>query len=264
MAMRPDEYRVMFEIEEDYWWYRGLRTMLAGVLRTLTPNPPLASVGDSRSPDTGEGSIRILDAGCGTGANLKRLQKYGCAIGVDVAETAIDFCRARGIPPDRAFVASLLDLPFATSHFDLAVSFDVICNITDDVAAFREIARVLKPGAPLVVQLPAYRALWSAHDEAVGHKHRYTAREVREKMTRAGFAVERATYVNALLFPFEALARLWRRGDADHPAGHSDLVPLPRIVNALLTILFVAEMRLVPRVNFPFGLSVLAVGRKGG
>ena len=152
MAMRPREYRVMFEIEEDYWWYRGLRALLAELLARYASDR----------------CTRILDAGCGTGANLQLLLEHGDAIGIDIAEEAITFCRARGIPPDRALVASLLVLPFPDYHFYLCFSFDVICNIEDDVSAFREIARVLKPGGRVIVQLPAYRCLWSAHDVAVG------------------------------------------------------------------------------------------------
>lgn len=255
MTMRPDEYRVMFEIEDNYWWYRGYRAMLKGILETLIPNP---------LPNL-EGRMRILDAGCGTGANLQLLEEYGCAIGVDLSEAAIRFCRMRGgTLPERAMVASLLELPFPDSFFQFGVCISVICCIVDDVAAFREIARVLEPNARLIVQLPAYRFLWGAHDEAVQHKHRYSAREVREKMARAGLVVERVTYANTLLFPFEALARVLRRGRSADGEVHSDLFPLPRALNALLTALFVAEMRLVLRVNFPFGLSVLAVVRKGG
>ncbi len=245
--MLPHEYRVMFEIEEDYWWYRGLRALLIELLARYAP----------------EGSARrILDAGCGTGANLQLLVEHGDARGIDISEEAIQFCRARGIPAERALVASVLELPFSDNFFELAVSFDVICNIGEDVSAFGEIGRVLKPGGRAIVQLPAYRFLWSAHDVAVGHKHRYTARSLRRKVERAGLVVERVTYLNTLLFPLEVAARFWRRGAVQNGHANSDLVPLPRPLNAVLARLFSAEMRAVPRVSFPYGLSLLLVARK--
>ncbi len=248
MAMRPREYRVMFEIEEDYWWYRGLRVLLKQLLARYAPAP----------------HMRILDAGCGTGANLQLLLEHGNAVGIDIAAEAIEFCHARGIPPSRALVASILELPFPDEYFELAFSFDVICNILDDVSAFAELGRVLKPGGRVIAQLPAYRSLWSAHDIAVGHKHRYTAADLSRKVEQAGLAVERMTYLNMALFPFEVLARLWRRGERVNGNAHSDLVPLPRPLNFALACLFENEMRAAPRVRFPYGLSLLVVAKKSG
>ncbi len=244
MAMLPREYRVMFEIEEEYWWYRGLRALLARLLDRYSPR---------------EARPRILDAGCGTGRNLQMLLEHGDAVGVDIAPEAIEFCRKRGIPDHRALVASLLELPFPDRFFQLIFSFDVICNITEDVAALAELGRVLQPGGRAIVQLPAYRFLWSAHDVAVGHKHRYTARELAARARRAGLQVERITYLNAALFPLEMLARFWRRNHLSAEATHSDLTPLPGALNEGLARMFEAEMRAAASTNFPYGLSLLLV-----
>ena len=246
MLMHPAEYRVMFEIEDGYWWYRGLRDLLKVLLRRYAP------VG------------KILDVGCGTGANLQLLQTYGHAIGIDISPEAIHFCRARGIPNDRALVASATELAFADELFDLIVSFDVICNIPDDVNAFREIARALKPGGRFIVQLPAYQWLWSMHDVAVGHQRRYSADEVREKLERAGLATDRILHTNALLLPFVAIERLRRRRRLERGnAIESDLqMDLPRWVNAILSALYRAEIFLAARVDLPLGLSVIAIAKK--
>ena len=247
MLMYPDEYRVMFEIEDDYWWYRGLRELIKNLLARYAP---------ARSSHP-----RILDVGCGTGANLKLLQSYGDAIGVDISDQAIGFCRVRGIPQNRILLASAIDLPFPDSQFDLAVSFEVLCNLDEDELALHEIARVLKPGAHFIVGLPAYQWLWSMHDVAVGHKRRYDSQEVRRKLSAAGFEIERVTYANAMLLPLIAAVRLLSR---EKQKVHSDLVPLPRFINTFLTALFVAEMRTVSRVNLPFGVTLIAVARKRG
>ncbi len=247
MLMHPDEYRVMFETEDQYCWYRGLRTLLQALLARYAP------------PDA-----TILDAGCGTGANLRLLQDYGCAIGVDISEQAIAYSRARGVPPDRVFLASLTDLPFPDRFFDLVVSFDVICNIPDDALAFRESARVLKPGGRFITQLPAYQWLWSTHDVAVGHQRRYSARELRDKVTRAGLTVERMTHTNSLFLPVIAAGRLLRRrGLHNGSAVQSDLAtPLPKWLNASLAAWSETEMRALARVDFPVGLSLLVVATK--
>lgn len=249
MLMHPDEYRVMFELEDGHWWYRGLRVMLKSML--------------ARYVAAGTYRPRILDAGCGTGANLLVLDSYGHAMGVDISAQAIAFCRERGIPKDRVMQASVTELPFREGYFDLAISFDVICNIVDDVGAFAEIGRVLKPGGILVVQLPAYRWLWSRHDVAVGHKWRYTARSVHEKLAGAGFAVERLTHANMLFFPLAAARRLLDgRTLGNGHAIRSEVTRLPRPVNGMLAAFYTAEMRAAARVDLPVGLSIIAVARK--
>jgi SAM-dependent methyltransferase len=249
MFMYPDEYRVMFETEDQYWWYRGLRQLLQALLARYAPP-----------------GGRILDAGCGTGANLRLLQSYGHAIGVDISEEALAFCRLRGIPRDRALLASLTDLPFPERFFDLVVSFDVICNIPDDGRAFRESARVLKPGGRFITQLPAYQSLWSTHDVAVGHQRRYDARGLRDKVEQAGLVVERMTHVHALLLPLMAVTRLVnRRGLRNGSPVQSDLaMQMPRWLNASLAAWSVTEMRAISRLDLPAGLSVLVVARKPG
>jgi SAM-dependent methyltransferase len=169
----------------------------------------------------------------------------------------------RGIPPERAFVASLLELPFPEQYFELCFSFDVVCNIQDDVAAFAEIRRTLKPGGRVIAQLPAYRWLWSAHDVAVGHKHRYTSGEVRDKVERAGLEFEALTYLNTALFPLIALLRFARRPAVRNGVTRSDLMPLPRVLNDSLARLFSGELRRALRRPLPYGLSLLVIARRG-
>src|SRR5439155_12479639 len=130
-AVNPEEYQRMFEAEETQWWYAGMRAIS---LALLSPELPAR-------PD----SVRILDAGCGTGNNLRHLARHGRAVGVDLSDEALRFCRARGVP---AAKAELLALPFPDASFDCVTSFDVLYHrwVADDRAAVAEMARVLRPG----------------------------------------------------------------------------------------------------------------------
>lgn len=249
MLMHPDEYGVMFKVENGYWWYRGLRNLLKALLPRYIPR------------DT---NALILDAGCGTGANLQLLQTYGHAIGIDIAREALDYCRLRGVPSDRLLVASVTDLPFAAQSFDAVVSFDVICNIPDDVGAFDQVAHILKPGGYFIVQLPAYQWLWSMHDVAVGHQRRYSSGDTRAKLEQAGLRVVRMMHTNAFLLPLVAVERLVRRYAMEHRAPIvSDLqLNVPAWLNQLLSMVYQIEIAFAARVDFPIGLSLIAVAQK--
>ena len=81
-AVKPAEYRRMFEAEERQWWYAGQREVALALLE------PWAR---------GSGALRLLDAGCGTGFNLVALAPLGPTLGIDLSPEAIRFCRERGV-----------------------------------------------------------------------------------------------------------------------------------------------------------------------
>jgi SAM-dependent methyltransferase len=234
----------MFEAEERQWWYAGMRAISFAILDS-------ACAGSRSRP-------RILDAGCGTGNNLRHLALRGSAVGIDLSEQALGFCRRRGVAVARA---ELLALPFPDACFDGVTSFDVLYHrwVSDDRVATRELARVIRPGGWLLVRVPALRALWGAHDEAVLSRHRYTRGELVALLEGAGLRVERASYANSLLLPLLAarrgLDRLTRRRG-------SDVSFLPRPLEWAFGGALRLEARLLRRGSLPLGASVIALGRK--
>jgi SAM-dependent methyltransferase len=260
--MTPDrdvnrrEYETMFRVEDWYWWYRGMRLIARRMAPDLFALPPGA---------------RLLDAGCGTGANLVHLGASGGGgrahgTGIDASPDALRLSRARGI---RSLAnASLLALPFRAASFDAAVCHDVLVCIEDDSAALRELARVLKPGARLYVTAAALEVLRSDHDRAVAALRRYDRDELVGKLEAAGFRVERARYVNVLLFLPILVARRLRsllaraRTDAD---ATSDFGLAPGALDRLLFGVLALEARLVAHVSFPAGVTLaVAARRKSG
>ncbi|MBI3972427.1 MAG: class I SAM-dependent methyltransferase [Chloroflexi bacterium] len=252
--MNVSEYEAMYRVEDTLWWYVGMRRIAVSVLDgTLRPN------------------LTILDAGCGTGGNLAWLSSFGQAYGVDLSPHALRFCAERRLTT--ASRASILELPFADSTFDLVTSFDVIYHlgVRDDVAALAEMRRVLKPGGVALIRVPALEQLRSTHDAAVHTRQRYTLEELCRKLDRTGLEVVRASYANSLLFPLAVVARIATRLAArlrggDH-AGElethrSDVRPAPPAVNALFGAAMRLEAAALARVDLPIGLSVLAVARK--
>lgn len=250
--MKREEFERMYSVEDRLWWYLGLREHVLTLLR-----PAMARRPDASPP-------RILDAGCGTGGMAARLRPYGALAGVDLAPFAVAVCRERRGLRETA-VASIAALPFPDNSFDLAVSLDVISDAGtgNDARALAELARVLKPGGRLCLNLPAYRWLAGEHDLAVETTRRYTRGEARDLLVAAGFHPERLTYWNSLLLPAVAAARALSRlrGRAASEA-RSDIDVPPAPLNRLLLGLVRLERVVLRRRDLPAGSSLLCVARK--
>jgi SAM-dependent methyltransferase len=239
-----DEYERMYGAEERQWWYAGMRAISFGLLEAALPRRP---------------GLRSLDGGCGTGRNLERLATKGQALGLDLAEEAVLFCRRRGVLVARG---SVLHLPFAASSFDVALSMDVLYHawVTDDAAAVREVARVLRPGGLLLVRVPALPILWGAHDEAVHSRHRYVRAELRALLEGAGLRIVRLSYCNTILFPL-----LLVRRTLDRLTGRqgSDVEFLPAPFEWAFRHALLLEAALLRRgLELPVGASLVALARK--
>jgi ubiquinone/menaquinone biosynthesis C-methylase UbiE len=242
--MEADEYRKMAGVEDAMWYYRALHRNVGLALAQGAPAD----------------GARVLDAGCGTGGLLRRLQlaQPGWQLeGVDFSPLACAFARERtGLPVTEGSVTAL---PFADARFDAVASCDVVCQVADPQAALREFHRVLRPGGIAVLTMPAYRWMHSYHDRAVGNLRRYSKAETGELFRRAGFRVERATYWNTLLFPLAVLQRKLLQARAVS----SDVRLYPAPVESFCNAMNLIEHAWLRRGGvLPWGNSVLAIGRR--
>ena len=244
--MKTAEYERMYQAEETMWWYVGMRAISFALLDG-------AGITEAAS-----GDLRLLDTGCGTGSMVAHLSRRGRAVGVDLSEEALRFCRTRGVSVARARLGRL---PFVAGTFDVVTSFDVLYHrwVEDDQAAVGELCRVLRPGGVLLVRVPAFRWLYGAHDEAVYTRHRYTRGELRRLFESAGLELLRATYANSVLLP----ALLMRR-TLDRVLGRSgsDVGFLPPPLELAFRTVLRGEAWLIRRLSLPLGASAFALGRK--
>lgn len=240
--MSPEAYLEMAETELEHWWFRGRRDVLSSILRRLAVAP----------------GSRVLEVGSGTGGNLDLLAEFGSVSGLEMDESALAisvertggrFDIRRGCCPD--------DIPFHGGAFDLICFLDCLEHIWDDVGTLRRMRALLAPGGSIVVTVPAYQWLWSAHDEFLHHRRRYDRASLARCAQESGYRVERITYFNTLLFPLAVAIRwcdrLLRRGRSS-----GDAVPAEPL-NGMLYGIFKQESSWLARHSLPFGVSLLAI-----
>lgn len=242
--MKQHTYPIMFRIEQSHWWYTGRRKILENFVEDICRR-----VTDRRP--------RILDVGCGTGANLLMLSKYGDAEGVDISEDALAFCRERGL--EKVKLGAAENLPYDDDTFDLVTALDVVEHLDDDLAGLREMRRVLRPGGRVLLFVPTFMFLWGLQDDVSNHRRRYRMPELRRVLERAGFEVERTTYANITFFmPILAMRKLMRltgiKAETENNINVSAL-------NGVLGNMLGAESFVLRHMNIPFGVSGLCVAR---
>jgi ubiquinone/menaquinone biosynthesis C-methylase UbiE len=242
--MYQQEYEEMYKLEDFYWWFVGRRRLVCDILGNESTN--------------GE-PLRILDVGCGTGANMLAFSAHGEVHGVDPSSQAVTFCERRSV--SRVKQASVENLPYPDSFFDVVTILDVLEHTDDDLAALKEVKRVAKPNALIISTVPAYGFLWSEHDEALQHRRRYSAHEVRNKMTVCGFDVERSSYFVTLLFWPIFLMRIFQGLAKDSTSPKTAIHVLPTWLNSLLLRLLDVERWMLRGFNLPFGVTIVATAR---
>jgi SAM-dependent methyltransferase len=243
--MQQHTYSIMYQVEETHWWFAGRRRIIESFLAPLCQSLK-------------NGLPHILDIGCGTGANLEMLSKFGEAEGVDVSTEALAFCRERGLSNVRQGEAE--HLPYEDCSFDLVTGLDVVEHLDDDVAGLREMRRVLRPGGYAFLFVPAFMFLWGTQDDVSHHRRRYTLDGLQRVVREAGFEVERATYANVTFFAPILLGRLLMRATGIRLASENNLAI--GALNGLLGRIFGAESSILRHVNLPFGVSAICVARR--
>jgi SAM-dependent methyltransferase len=247
--VRAEDFEYLYHLEEHYWWFVAMRHITDAIV----------------APDLGGRTLRVLDAGCGTGYNVEHYQKAGHSVfAFDIAKEAIAGVQQKGF--QKICQASVTHIPYRSETFDFVFSFDVLQQLPLKAAeeAAREMYRVLKPGGGLYARVAAFEWMRSSHDEELGTEHRYTRSELSGLLKRVGFDLHLATYANTFLFPVVLLRRSLKKFGIGRG---TDVKPLPQGLTWIDPIFYrvmAAEAGILgSRRTFPFGLSVICYARKG-
>ena len=240
--MKREAYQEMFAVEDRHWWFVARRRIIAKILDSLVPGNNGA----------------ILEIGCGTGGNLSMLATYGSVVGMEMDDEARCLAEGRNICPVRKGVLPE-KIPFGR-EFDLVCLLDVLEHIDDEEAAILAVGRKLKTGGKLLLTVPAFQFLWSAHDVELHHKRRYRQPALISSLQQAGFKVHYVTYFNTFFFPIISSVRLF--GRIFGREGGTDVAMPSAHINRMLEGIFAAERFLLPAISLPFGVSLLVLAEK--
>jgi len=243
--MQQHTYSIMYEVEEHHWWFIGRRKIIESFVAAVCR-------------DLGKLKPRILDVGCGTGANLQMLAQHGAAEGVDVSSEALEFCRARGLSKVKEGAAEAL--PYEDASFDLVTGLDVVEHLDDDVLGLKEMRRVLRPHGRALLFVPAFMFLWGVQDDISHHRRRYTVKELKQKLHESGLIVERMTYANLSFFLPILIGRILMRLTGIRPSSENNITI--GALNGVLGKILGAEGWWLQHLSFPFGVSIVCVARR--
>lgn len=244
VGLEQQVYDTEAEVEADHWWFVARRKLFARKIRRL--GLPAEAL--------------ILDAGTSTGTNLRMLRDMGFvnAIGLDLSDNALAYCRQKELGIlCRGDVAKT---PFADATFDLVLATDIVEHVEDDHAALIELKRVARPGARLLVTVPAFTCLWGPQDEVSHHKRRYRRAGFLDLFRAANLPVRESFYFNFLLFLpiFVARKLLLLANQRTRSENHLN----NRLLNTLLLALFSFDCYLAPKIRPPLGVSIFALAER--
>lgn len=241
--MDPNLYENLRQIETRHWWFAGRRALVRKVLDHY-----------------GAGAKgRVLEAGCGTGGNLKLLSRYGFVKGFEIEESALAMAQERGIGTLR--VGHLPDgFPFKGETFDLVALLDVLEHIERDVESLQVLRSHLADDGRLILTVPALPGMWSHHDTHHHHFRRYTRRHLEAVLREGGFEPLYLSYYNTLLLPLAWLERrVWAR--LRPPPDQEEITLPPGPLNRLVGGVLALERGIIPLMRYPIGLALVCVAR---
>jgi ubiquinone/menaquinone biosynthesis C-methylase UbiE len=225
--------------DSESWWYTSRRKLLREAVSQAVH---------------GKRAARVLDLGCTAQLEFGESPVYrACSVHSSLKTLAF-----RQIEGDTNLVCLRMeDLALASNSFDAVVAGDMLQSCADDMAALREMRRVLKDGGLLCLTVPAYSFLWGEDDEARGHQRRYTVSELRRKVTTCGFQVHRASYFVASAFPPMVVGRVAKNMFHKSISQHQHYPHPSRAANAAMAALLDGERHLMHYINLPFGTRVV-------
>jgi SAM-dependent methyltransferase len=244
-----DQY---FLIEDDSYWFGHRNNCIVEVVNKFSPRRGL-----------------FMEIGSGNGFVAKAITAAGFeTLLIEPSMQGVCNARKRGL--ENLVCAPFEQIHFVNNFVDAVGVFDVLEHIREDSAFLTKINSVLSPGGTLFLTVPAHGILWSGEDVHDGHFRRYSLRDLRVKLIRAGFSLLYATHFFLLLtlpifimrtMPFVMGIKRSQTSDTywkENSVGNT-------FVKKLLSCSFRRELTMIGnQAVCRMGSSIIAVARKNG
>jgi len=238
-------YELINEIEKKHFWFQARNVLLQKLIIRYIPKPK---------------EVSFLEVGFGTGAVIGLLEKMGFRVtGIDINKKALMYARKQCRAP--LFQSSIFTFT-SKKRFAAVGAFDVMEHIFADVKFLKHIHKLLAPAGLLFLTVPAHRWLWSKLDTLSGHQHRYSIKELEEKLKRSGFSLVFWNYWQAVTLP---IFWLWRKImiQEKQETIENYLAAPPALINKLLYFILLFEQMFFFRIKFPIGGSIVICAKRG-
>ena len=234
------------EMEAGNFWFRSRNRLLIWTMLRYFPQ-----------------AKNFLEIGCGTGFVLSGIRKAFPQLalsGSEIFSEGLNFAAER-LPGVELLQMDARRIPFR-EEFDVIGAFDVLEHVKEDEEVLAQMYQATRVRGGVLLTVPQHSFLWSEADEYARHVRRYSARELKAKVERAGFETLRLTSFVSLLLPLMLISRLKQRS-SDQSFDASAEIKIRGPVNSLLEQVLDVERAMIKLgVSFPLGGSLLLIARR--
>ena len=200
---------------------------------------------------------RIVEMGAGIGNYTKLLLNKELIVAVDNCSPCIEYMKNRfsnnkNIIPLKMDISKSDVNDLALYKPDTIICLNVLEHIQEDEEALSYMYNTLVKDGKLLLLVPAFKCLFGGVDLLVGHCRRYQKKELREKLTRAGFKIRDLYFMNSIgMAGWFLNNRILKRNE--QPS--SQVMFFDKFVVPWLS-------NLERFIRVPFGLSLIAIAEK--
>lgn len=244
IGFEPRFFSELASIEAGNFWFRSRNRLISWALQRYFPH-----------------ARNFLEIGCGTGfvlsgieQTLPHLELFGSEIFASGLMVA-----AKRLKSTTLFQMDARNIPFE-NEFNVIGAFDVLEHIEEDELVLSQMHNAVSRGGGIMLTVPQHPRLWSCQDKSSCHVRRYTASELKNKTSKAGFKVVRTTSFVFLLLPLMVASRIrmQKREEFDDME-----LRISGATNMLLERVLDAERALIRwGVRLPAGGSLLLIATK--